>query len=345
MQFLKQFWTVGFLVLIGLFLWGRYFSNNYTQYDGSIDFFVSNESWWQQSSWKVSYSSWDRLKYTFLYKYDAWKSLFFDEDKLQNRLNLSGINIQTGHNDNGNKGLVYLEIDWKAKDNWQTDITKDELSEYLKKTSNKANDDLSKENANNTQKDKNIQENESTEDSNMLEDIDLSDVWLSTYSLYDTQSQLVELKGYEYVDKVNIWESSITPEGKYLSIDAREIGQWVHDIVYYLSDGSTFEDDKKFQIVSMWDRSVGIYSFNPDVLYSTGSRWISVQGYGFENILAIQLSSSEVIGQTDFELVSDRLMGIKIPEDIGFGKYHLNIMVDDGIYRLKEKSFEILPEK
>ncbi len=341
-------WLIGLVVSV-LFVGGLwYYIVEYDFYsDDNIDFFVTNHSWWEQSSGLLSYSSGDRLEYTFLYKHEDGDVPQFDQDRLQNRLNLKDIDIQKGYDDWWDRWLLYLEIEWIAQQDWQTNITRDEISGYLQRDFSQP-DNNQEEDSDIDQKNDKVentdQNDEEQPDQNDL-DINTDNLGLNTYSLYDTQSQLLEVQGYEYVDSVSIWSEKINLDGKYINVDGSELDIGLLGITYHLINDETVQDEQNFEILSMWDRSVGIYDFNPDTLYGTGERYLSVQGYGFDRIVAIQLSSSEVIGQTDFELVSDRLMGVQIPSDIELGEYHLNVMVDDGIYRLKDQTFEILPEE
>jgi hypothetical protein len=88
--------------------------------------------------------------------------------------------------------------------------------------------------------------------------------------------------------------------------------------------------------------SIHLSTIVPAKIQNDIARFITLQGDGFTNIISVQLSNNVIIQHADIFPINDNVIGVKIPEKISPGTYHLSIMDTKNIYEFPDSTFQVV---
>ena len=83
------------------------------------------------------------------------------------------------------------------------------------------------------------------------------------------------------------------------------------------------------------------YNITPNKLKLDIDKNIVLQWVWFSKIMSIQLNNNTILDSSNFEVVSDNLLILKLPKNLWVWEYSLNIMWVDKIYEITNKNFSI----
>lgn len=323
-------WT---LTILSLFIFVMY---DYKNIESStikekIDLLIRNNSWESPFSDSVPYKKWDEIELNLILKGDYTKEIKLNTEKLKLNFKIKSIYIWDKEvSDWKNidvKKWEKIKIIVEALDNWV--IKKDEnqdIVEIIKEEENK--------------------EEEKKEEEKVTE-IPSSNVSLNNYNINWNINNLIEIlwDWRNYIDYVNIWWVSLKPvksdDNKvFLSINQNTFTAWEYFVIVQFSDGTiqTLNEKIKFDFS---EAKVNVSNITPNQIKNDIDRYIVIQWNWLSKVISIQLNNNIILKNTSFDVISDNVLSVKIPKELVTWKYYFNIMTTDGIYEIKNKTFNI----
>ncbi len=305
----------------------------------------------------------------------------YEENKLANLLKLENIDIESNINTLETESIVSVFVEWNAESNWNTQqIEKsripdnfsysfEENQEESKQIS--AEDSSDTENQSNTDEEPTKQEqwnyntaDTSEDDSEFENDIDLYEsveeeeeidenseegqvegIEFSSTNLYAGTDNLVTLQwDLEGIESVGIWENIYPIEQEQdeyvIDIPSDDFGQGEY-FIFKVDEFWNLEDTWKQ--MSFFDSEWDLYisKIIPDNMPYWEWRVVTLLWWWFDDIISVQISDNQILENTDYEVVSDNTMRVRIPSDIEKWNYFFNMMTQERIYETDYMQFEV----
>lgn len=323
----------GVLILICLsiiFLYKRNIDFSWEKIE--VSKYIKNETWNTPFQSSVPFQKWNLLEYFFSIKNSSnkWYDLYLDENLLWNILNIKKITVNWEDKKIGDKvkikwnEIVFLNVSWDSKTNSSLDNPEKELNII-------ENWEIFKE-------------EEKPEETFEKINVNLSEISVLRKNFISNINNYFEInwKDANLVKSVIIWDSTFSPfikDNKILfNIEANKFDTWNYFIAIVLKSGQliTLNDSINFTL----DKGkINIVDILPRKITNDTQKYITIQWNWFKNIVSVQLSNNLVLKNTDFQIVNDNVMAIKITPEIASWTYHLNIMDTAHVYELKTQTF------
>ena len=326
-RYLYIFWVI-FLIII-FWVLEYFFGIKSIKDEFSNEVYIKNNSWNTEYLNSVPYKKNDELEVFFVIKNEKKQSGKINYDWLKKKIDIDKIFIddkEISKDDNIDVDWwVWVKIIWKAKENW-----------ILKNDDIDLNFEVTKDNQ------KEIEETK--------KDLDTYSwsikIFFSKYSLNSNKNNLIELtwSWINQIKYVNIWWHSLTPISEnnkvFLSIDKNTFDNWSYFIILQLLNWELLTLNEKLYF-EFDNEKINITNITPNILKKDTDRNIVLQWNWFSKIISIQLNNNIILSNATFEIISDKVVIIKLPKDINAWTYYLNIMWTDKIYEIKNKNFVI----
>lgn len=331
----KAIMIIWAVTILSLFIFVMYDYKNVE--DGTIqekiDLLIRNNSWESPFSDSVPYKKWDELELNFILKWNYDKEIKLNFDKLKLKFKIKWTYIWDKEvSDWKNidiKKWEKVKIIAEALDNW-----------VIKKEENEDIIEITKE------EEKKKEEKKNEEEKKVIE-IPSSNVSLNNYSINWNINNLIEVlwDWKDYIDYVNIWWISLKPiksdEGKvFLSINQNSFTAWEYFVIVQFSDWTIQTLNEKMKIDFSVSK-VNVSNITPSQIKNDIDRYIVIQWNWLSKVISIQLNNNIILKNTSFDVISDNVLSVKIPKELVAWKYYFNIMTTDGIYEIKNKTFNI----
>lgn len=69
---------------------------------------------------------------------------------------------------------------------------------------------------------------------------------------------------------------------------------------------------------------------------------VVLQGQGFEDVIGIQLSNGTIISQASYEIISDRVIAVRVPQDLSVGEYKFRLVTEKGFFEGGDLSYTVI---
>lgn len=322
---------VAIALFLGWYIWYKDFyiwSSDWT----SIDYYVTNKSWNTNREKKIVFRKWDELEFFFIIKNkDKFfkKISFFVEDLLR-QINLKDYKVEEYSEYVSGDSAQIIKVTWIADTNWiipqDFKVPIDIIDSKDMQSSSSSSSQISWEKLIYTWT------------------IDLKFDNNSIVSDIDNIIR-VSWKWIDWVQKIWIWEKMFPlikdkSWSSYIFIPAKTFESWNYFSFVVLNNSKISSLDSIFS-VSLKNQKVIVLNVFPPNIKNDISRWVTVQWKWFKHILWVQLSNNTVFEKTDFKLVSDSVVAVKIPSWLSAWNYYINIMTIDWIFEFKEKNIKI----
>lgn len=148
----------------------------------------------------------------------------------------------------------------------------------------------------------------------------------------------------EQIQYIKIWElyfNLVEIDWKYyVWIDKNLLKDWNYNVSLILKNNEVLAYSKQISI-SNDTNSISVYNITPNKLKLDIDKNIVLQWVWFSKIMSIQLNNNTILDSSNFEVVSDNLLILKLPKNLWVWEYSLNIMWVDKIYEITNKNFSI----
>lgn len=335
---MNKYSKIFIFIIIGclLFLWWYigykdiFVKNNL---GSDVDYFVSNKSWNTNREKKVIFRKWDELEFFFVIKNkdNYMKEISFFLDNLLKQVKLNDVKIDKSSNYVSWGWAQIIKVIWIADNNW---IVPDDFKIPIdivdkKEMSSSSSSEISTDLLKDTNKQTKLKI--SFDKYNIVSDIDNI---IKVYgSWVDTISKIWIWEKFFPIIKDKSWSSYINiPQGSFVS------GEY---FTFALFNNSKIVALEPILTVTFQNKKVVILNIFPPVIKNDISRWITVQWKWLKNTLWVQFSNNTVFEKTDFQLVSDSVIAVKIPNWLAAGNYSINVMTIDWIFEFKDNIIKI----
>ncbi|MDD3120420.1 MAG: hypothetical protein PHF46_03370 [Candidatus Gracilibacteria bacterium] len=301
--------------------------------------YVRNTTWETSFQDKVPYRKGDNLEYFYFFKnlsgngYDL--DLFFND--LKSKINIESIFVNGKETKDGKikvaPGQVFsINVSGKA-------ITDSSLEQDDKKI-----EDIK------ITEDKTVKQEPKKEEAKKIGTniISKEDVSIPITHFDSNINNFFELdceNGIDSVKSIMIGGVSFKPSIKdnklFVSIDKNIFDNGSYFIALVLTNGELLSLDESVTFTFNKEK-INIVSIIPGSVKNDIPRYITVQGNGFKGVVSVQLSNNVILKNTDFSVINDNVMAIKIPKDLIEGNYHLNIMDVNHVYEIQNKNFLVI---
>jgi hypothetical protein len=311
------FWI--FLIWTSFIYKKEFFINKYLWYDV---FFSKNNSILNES---IQADKNDSIAYHIVLPKDFWEKINIDTTELKEYIDIEKIEVNWEKKEDPNN------ISWKQN----TQIT------FIGKPKNPLNINKSKELIKIIPTIP-LEENKEKE----KEKETISNIFLKQNQFFWDFNTLVEVSGswQSLIDFVIIWEKSfpVIEENKKFFINIPKNTFWNGEFFVFIQDRdkNIFPLEQKM-ISSFSDKDVNVQDIVPRSVSNTQDQNIILQWRGFSKTVSLQLSNNIVLKNTDFVIISDTVLQVKIPKWIEIWNYQLNIMTTKNIYQIQNIPFSI----
>lgn len=148
----------------------------------------------------------------------------------------------------------------------------------------------------------------------------------------------------EQIQYIKIWElyfNLVEIDWKYyVWIDKNLLKDWNYNVSLILKNNEVLAYSKQISI-SNDTNSISVYNITPNKLKLDIDKNIVLQWVWFSKIMSIQLNNNTILDSSNFEVVSDNVLILKLPKNLWVWEYSLNIMWVDKIYEITNKNFSI----
>lgn len=324
-----------------IIIWFYYYKNNLSNNNVwiNINYFVSNKNrntWREKNIW---FKKWDEIEIFFLIKNNEnyIKEILFNLDNFlqQNNLSLSWAKANIENNTIEWNWTKIIRITWTTNSNgtiWKDlNIPINFINKWKQNINNSSQSSLI-DTKNITPKEKiNIKLNIEFSSNSIISDFD--NLIAITWSWFES------------LKSIWIWE-------KIFDIETKDWKWFIFIPQKTFSNGEyfTFGILKKWWEIISLDKSIKVTYQNskliiknifPPIVKNDTDRRITLQWLGLKNTLWVQLSDNTIIQKTDFNLVSNSVIAVKIPKWLSPWKYNFNIMTIDWIFEIKDIYLEI----
>lgn len=157
-------------------------------------------------------------------------------------------------------------------------------------------------------------------------------------NLFKVNSSLTNIKSVWIGEK--FFNVIVLENEPYIYIPKKTFSSWTYFMNFILTNWEMVASNDVVDF-SLWNKSVEILKVFPNKFPNNTDRWITVQWIGLKKTVSVQLSNNTIFKKTDFQIVSDNVLAVKIPINIDPGNYYINIMTLDWIYEFPNKTFNI----
>lgn len=280
---------------------------------------VKNKTWNTPLEKDIPYNSWDEVSYSVIVKPSNSKIKDIDISNIEKNIEVKNIKINWEDIDKDklkdleiNKETI-IEISWEAKNDKTTNT--DELIKVQK------------------------EEIEEPIEEEILKEIKkIDDIKLSQTDFSANINNLLEIRwsNLDQIKFVTIWEKSFTPTIKdgivYVWIDSWLFRTWSNFVIFQLNDWSIYTHDEQINFIYS-DSKVFVSNITPNKFANDIDRNIVLQWQWFSKVISIQLSNNLILKNTNFNVINNNVMSVLIPKELSIGKYKLNIMDTNWIYK------------
>ncbi len=301
------------IVVIGF--WWMYQKEILLFEDLGYDIFLTDESGIFIPKWETTQHQ--TIQYSIVFPKKIYDWIMIDTSELEKKLNIKEIQINGKKvekddifpgDENTQITIIWEKISW-----WDID-TKEKLVEIIPVDSEEIQEILTTEWEINIRLEKN----------NFLSDFN------NTIEIFWEWKNFVEF--------LTIWENSFQVQHK----------DWKS---FILIPKNTFQNGTFFWIAqsksgkfyplsnpilfTYSQENINIQAITPNTIKNSQIQNIVIQWRGFSKILSLQLSNNIILKNTNFEIVSDQILIVSIPEWIDEWKYHFNILSPEKIHQIK----------
>ncbi len=334
----KKIWVILVIliaVIIGIYFFDSSLDKESDQNYKKIDYYVKNKSWDTQKQKEIPYKKWDKIEYTFILRNynNFWQKVDVIVSKIREKLNLK--NPQITWTD-----LISWDSAWtisivgEAIDNGISSKDFDNLFDF-ENLPDQIND-----------QEKNNQEKKEQEKHQEINDSKISFNFPKIHFSSNLNNLiLLSWENLKEIKSINIWKKEFDLVEKkskyYINIPKNTFEAWKYDVSLRFKNWNKNITNKTLNFdYSEW--KVFIIDIFPSKIKNDIPRWITVQWDGLENTISVQLSNSNILKNTsDYKIVSDDVIAVKIPSWISTWDYYINIMTLDWIYKFEDKKFKV----
>jgi hypothetical protein len=354
------------IIFVIILLWGIFLVNKKINNKNPLieNAYVKNLTWETDISNSVPYAKGNLLEYVYIITPQEASKIIINIKKLASHINITKIEINWESQDIDRtlleaeiNDITTLKITWEATEN--SEENKNNTENNLKKiinieVKNKLNNNLSKTNKNPEEKsNQEINNNSETEkeqtniknkEENKKKITD--NISLNKYNFSSNIDNLIEISwnNLDNIQYINIWWNSYEPikdeDNLYFNIQQNSFNSWEYFVLLQLKNWEILTLPQKINFIFVNDE-INIAQITPNIIKNNKTKMIVLQWNGFDKIISLQLSNNIVIKNTSFEIITDNVMSVKIPEGLPVWKYHFNIMDTVWIHEIKEINFNI----
>lgn len=373
----KYIFIIFIILFLSIFSYLRIY-NSPVKIESVKDSLIKNLNWDSPLQKEVPYVIWNKIELYYILDYASGNNISIDLSVLRQEFEISSISIWENNleiSDQINFSIhqnTPLKISWIAKNN--SNKGEQNLRDLIDITSSYTNDDnlentsiITKEDAKiedqwleTATKDEDIKE---TNIDNLLDDnldikveiipeiidekIDFSWLIFNKNIFNSNINNLLEIS-WKDIDKIkflNIWSYSFSPN----------IKDWV---AYILIKQNTFDSWNYFVFIQplQWgiipletqmsfeynNSKVNIANITPNQVNNSKDSYIVLQWNWFSDIISLQLNNNIILEKTDFDIINDKVMSVKIDKKLDTGIYSFNIMTTDNIIQIDNMNFTII---
>jgi len=320
---------VFFVVSICFLLWYIFLNHrDLLSTSNNTDYFVANKTWDTDYSKNIFFRKWDDVEYLYIVKNKLDQFLNYNTWDISTKLWLDNVVVVVQNSKSWKNATTVIKIIWKSQKSWENQKDLTELFSWQ----DKKESDNNKENI----EAKNIE--------HYTWNFSLKLNWNKFYSDIDNLISL-DWEGTFDVKSVWVWEKFFnviwTWNNFFVSIPRKTLLDWKYLVSYLLKNWKIITSDQTIEF-DLSDKKVVILEMFPKSIENNASKWITLQWVGLKNTVSVQLSNNTVFKKTDFSIVSDNVLAIKIPMNVDTWTYFVNIMTLDWIYEFPNKTFEII---
>lgn len=312
-------WIFFFITLIWIsFIYKKeLFIEKYLWYDV---FFSKNNSALDD---KLQANTNDTVTYHIVLPKDFWEKINIDTTVLQQYIDIEKIEV------NWEKKDIATDISWKQN----TQIT------FIGKPKNPLSINKSKELIQ-------IIPTKPLEKEKKAEQEKISNIFLWQNFFYWDFNTLIEISGswQSVLEFVILWDKSfrIIEENKKFFINIPKNTFWNGEYFVFVQDRDKNIFPLEQKITSSFsDKDVNVQNIVPRSVSNKQDQNIILQWRGFSKTVSLQLSNNIVLKNTDFVIISDTVLQVKIPKWIEVWNYQLNVMTTKNIYQIQNIPFSI----
>lgn len=373
----KYIFIIFIILFLSIFSYLRIY-NSPVKIESVKDSLIKNLNWDSPLQKEVPYVIWNKIELYYILDYASGNNISIDLSVLRQEFEISSISIWENNleiSDQINFSIhqnTPLKISWIAKNN--SNKGEQNLRDLIDITSSYTHDDnlentsiITKEDAKiedqwleTATKDEDIKE---TNIDNLLDDnldikveiipeiidekIDFSWLIFNKNIFNSNINNLLEIS-WKDIDKIkflNIWSYSFSPN----------IKDWV---AYILIKQNTFDSWNYFVFIQplQWgiipletqmsfeynNSKVNIANITPNQVNNSKDSYIVLQWNWFSDIISLQLNNNIILEKTDFDIINDKVMSVKIDKKLDTGIYSFNIMTTDNIIQIDNMNFTII---
>lgn len=360
----KKYIFISSLFSIFIFTGLYFYYNSHSQDDVIKDALIKNLNWDSPLQKTVPYVIWNKIELYYILDASVWNDISINLSLLREKFNISSIFIwekELEISDNINFKITEntpLKITGIAKNNSNYDEKKlRELikinTSFSKKDENKSINNFWNDTINSTNQSWETKENISVTDENIwsvkseiISQNNFDNLSFNSTSFNSNINNLLEIS-WENIDKIkflNIWSYSFSPVFK-------------NSKAYFLIDENTFNSGNYFvfiqpiewQIIPLetqinftfTNSEISVANITPNIVNNTKDSYIVLQWKWFSDIISLQLNNNIILQKTSFNVINDKVLSVKIDEQLDPWKYHFNIMTTDNIINLDNMTFTI----
>lgn len=99
--------------------------------------------------------------------------------------------------------------------------------------------------------------------------------------------------------------------------------------------------EQKMTILWGQDYGINLINITPDTISNTKKTSIVLQWNGFSKVISVQLDNNIILKETNFDIITDQVMSIEIPQWIPVGRYNFNLLTTEKIVKLPSHALTI----
>lgn len=342
---MKKLLLVPIIFLLSILLYYFFYLDWKSELITSEDFLIRNNTWWTNFLTQVPHRSWDFLDYIIILNNIANNKFpYIDDKKIEWILSLSWVVIDYKRLDwNENISDFVMNISWYSTKWW---------------ISNKSDIDLVVDNVILLDYDinSNLDENDilSDEGNSEINDYLISDETLPyNYSFFIDNSSIVwsinnllEIK-WNWLNSLSyvwIWDKFFDIEiidwFHFIHIPKNTFVSWNYFVIFFDKNSNILNSDLSIDVINFqWN--IILTDIVPSSINSNRSYRVLLQWRWFNSIISLQISSNNIFEKTDFDVISDNTLAVRIPSWLNPWNYYFNIMWTDWIYEFNSKFLEI----
>lgn len=299
----------------------------------NIFWFVwKNLTWDSSNSENIFYKKWDKIEYSFFIEKEFNWNVKISTEKIDNLMkdyhiyiNNEKINKDNLKNIKVNSNTI-IKFKWIAKNNKLSENKEEKLNDFI-------NIEILSE------------EKIITDEINYswsVQNINLSN---SIFNSNINNLLIVSWENLEQISYINIGWVSFTPKFEnnklYIWIDKNTFSNWEYFVIFQLKNKNIIYYPKKIYF-SHDDNSINISAITPNKIKNDIDRYIVIQWNNLSKVIRVQLSNNVVLKETNFNIINDNVISIKIPSWLNPWDYYINFMWTFGIFELNNSKFTVI---